>query len=413
MKAEIITIGDEILIGQIIDTNSAWIGQQLNMVGFDVTRISSINDTPEAIVNGLNILYPDTNLVLLTGGLGPTKDDLTKHTLSKYFNMPLTFREEVYAHILELFSSLGRVPSPINREQAMLPDGCRVLPNKMGTAAGMLFEHNGRYIVSMPGVPYEMKHLMLTQVLPIVSKELLRQHIVHETILTVGVPESEISERIADIEENLPALVKLAYLPRPGMVRLRLTAKGQDEKQLQRDIYAAKLAITKRLGNVVYGANEESLEQVVGQMLAQKKQTISTAESCTGGYIAHKLTSIAGSSAYFLGSIVAYSNAVKIQQLGVEEEALNAHGAVSETVVKQMAEGAKKRLQTDWAISVSGIAGPDGGTDEKPVGTVWIALAGPEETVTQKFQFGNDRGRNIKKSAFAALDLLRTALLAH
>lgn len=411
MQAEIITIGDEILIGQIIDTNSAWMGQQLNLIGFDVTRISSISDDKRAIVNALDNLYPATKLVFITGGLGPTKDDLTKNTLCDYFGMQLTFREEVYAHILELFKSLGRIPAAVNREQALLPDGCRVLNNNVGTAPGMLFVQNDRYIISMPGVPYEMKHIMQNHVLPIIAKELLRQYIVHRTVLTVGVPESELSERLENFESQLPQGIKLAYLPRPGMVRLRLTAKGNDEASVLQLISNQEIILKETLGKVVYGIESDSLEKVIGDLLKMREESIATAESCTGGYIAHLLTSIAGSSAYYFGSVVAYDNSIKVKELGVAQATLNEFGAVSEQIVKQMAEGARAKMATTWALATSGIAGPDGGTEDKPVGTVWIALAGPAGTIAQKFQFGNDRMRNIKKSAFAALDMLRSALI--
>lgn len=411
MQAEIITIGDEILIGQIVDTNSAWMGQQLNLIGVDIARITSISDSKEAITGALDALLPNTTLVLITGGLGPTKDDITKHTLADYFRMKLVYRADVYTHIEKLFESLGRKPNGLNRAQAEVPDGCRVLFNDTGTAPGMLFVQDGRYICSMPGVPYEMKFIMEKRLLPIVEAELIRQHIVHKTILTVGVPESELSESLNDFEAELPSFIKMAYLPRPGMVRLRLTAKGNDEAVLREAISAQAKKLKEILGAVVYGQEVDRLEQIVGEMLAARGETISTAESCTGGYIAHLLTSIAGSSRYFMGSIVAYDNAVKAAQLGVSETSLLEVGAVSEDVIRQMAEGAKTRLNTTWALATSGIAGPDGGSPEKPVGTVWIAIAGPSGTKARKFQFGNDRERNIKKSAFAALDMLRMELL--
>lgn len=411
MQAEIITIGDEILIGQIIDSNSAWMAQQLNLIGIDVTRITSISDKSEAITGALNTLLPGTKLVLITGGLGPTKDDITKHTLARYFGMELVYKEEIFAHIQKLFASFGRVPNGLNRAQAEVPEGCRVLFNDMGTAPGMLFQHQGRYICSMPGVPYEMKFIMQNHLLPIVEAELIRQHIVHKTVLTVGVPESELSEKLNTFEAELPPFVTLAYLPRPGMVRLRLTAKGKDEVKLRTTISEQAQKLQTILGKVVYGEDVDRLEQIVGEMLATRGETIATAESCTGGYIAHLITSVAGSSRYFIGSTIAYANEVKVLQLGVSESALRDAGAVSEQVILQMAAGARTRFNTTWALATSGIAGPDGGTIEKPVGTVWIALAGPDGTTAQKFQFGSDRERNIKKSAFAALDMLRSALL--
>ena len=406
-----ITIGDEILIGQIVDSNSAWMAQQLNLLGVDVARITSISDTSEAITGALDGLLSETRLVLITGGLGPTKDDVTKHTLATYFDMDLDFKPEIYAHIEQLFASLGRIPSSRNRQQAEVPSGCRVLFNDTGTAPGMLFIRNGIYYVSMPGVPYEMKYLMEKRVLPVVEAELIRKHIVHKTILTVGVPESELAEKLEDFEDSLPTNLKMAYLPRPGMVRLRLTAKGDDAQSLNALIAEKENALKNILGPIVYGTDQERLEQVVGELLVARGETLATAESCTGGYLAHLITSISGSSRYYLGSILAYANPIKIGHLGVKEESLIQYGAVSEAVVTQMAEGARLRLGTTWALATSGVAGPDGGTDEKPVGTVWIALSGPDKTIARKFHFGKDRERNIKKSAFMALDMLRGALV--
>ncbi len=411
MQAEIITIGDEILIGQIVDSNSAWMAQQLNLLGVDVARITSISDTSEAITGALDGLLSETRLVLITGGLGPTKDDVTKHTLAAYFDMDLDFKPEIYAHIEQLFASLGRIPSSRNKQQAEVPSGCRVLFNDTGTAPGMLFIRNGIYYVSMPGVPYEMKYLMEKRVLPVVEAELIRKHIVHKTILTVGVPESELAEKLEDFEDSLPTNLKMAYLPRPGMVRLRLTAKGDDAPSLNALITEKENALKNILGPIVYGTDQERLEQVVGELLVARGETLATAESCTGGYLAHLITSISGSSRYYLGSILAYANPIKIGHLGVKEESLIQYGAVSEAVVTQMAEGARLRLGTTWALATSGVAGPDGGTDEKPVGTVWIALSGPDKTIARKFHFGKDRERNIKKSAFMALDMLRGALV--
>lgn len=411
MQAEIITIGDEILIGQIVDSNSAWMAQQLNLLGVDVARITSISDTSEAITGALDGLLSETRLVLTTGGLGPTKDDVTKHTLAAYFDMDLDFKPEIYAHIEQLFASLGRIPSSRNKQQAEVPSGCRVLFNDTGTAPGMLFIRNGIYYVSMPGVPYEMKYLMEKRVLPVVEAELIRKHIVHKTILTVGVPESELAEKLEDFEDSLPTNLKMAYLPRPGMVRLRLTAKGDDAPSLNALITEKENALKNILGPIVYGTDQERLEQVVGELLVARGETLATAESCTGGYLAHLITSISGSSRYYLGSILAYANPIKIGHLGVKEESLIQYGAVSEAVVTQMAKGARLRLGTTWALATSGVAGPDGGTDEKPVGTVWIALSGPDKTIARKFHFGKDRERNIKKSAFMALDMLRGALV--
>lgn len=411
MQAEIITVGDEILIGQIVDTNSAWIGQQLNLIGIDVARITSISDTPEAIILSLESLLPTTKLVILTGGLGPTKDDLTKHTLAEYFKMDLIYKPEIFEHITQLFATMGRIPNELNRTQAMVPEGCRVLLNVNGTAPGMLFVENGRHYVSLPGVPFEMKGLMEKEVLPIVAKEIVRQFIFHKTLLTVGLPETELAALIADFENELPKTVKLAYLPKPGQVRLRLTARGQDEKALQAEMLAQEAKLKTALKGIVFGEEIQNMEAVIGALLTEKNQTLALAESCTGGYIAHQITSVAGSSRYFIGGIVSYANAIKTNFLQVPEIMLAANGAVSEVVVRQMVLAAQHNFGSDWAIATSGVAGPDGGTLEKPVGTVWIAIAGPTDVWSKKFTFGKNRELNIQKASLAALNQLRIMLL--
>lgn len=410
MQAEIITIGDEILIGQTVDTNSAWMGQHLNEVGVEVHRISSVRDTEEAIVEALKNVHTSTRLVLITGGLGPTKDDLTKHTLTRYFGGELVFNEVIFAHIQDLFRQIGRDISHLNRDQAYLPSNCEVLRNDVGTASGMKFERDGKFYISMPGVPYEMKFLMRTHILPWISESLMDQDIVHRTFLTQGIPESVLAHQIADWEAALPTPLKLAYLPSPGIVKLRLTARGNKET-LQPLLDEQEQQLRSLLGNSIYGTGASSLQEVVGQMLLEKHLTLGTAESCTGGYIAHLITSVAGSSRYFKGSIVSYDNSIKLSQLGVANSVLEAEGAVSEAVVRQMAEGGRTALQTDYCIAVSGIAGPDGGSDEKPVGTVWIAIAGAARTVAIKHRFGQHRERNIKRSGLMALDMLRHELM--
>lgn len=410
MQAEIITIGDEILIGQTVDTNSAWMGQHLNEVGVEVHRIVSVRDTEEAIVEALNNLHASTRLVLITGGLGPTKDDLTKHTLTRYFGGELVFNEAIFAHIQALFRQIGRDISHLNRDQAYLPDNCELLRNDVGTASGMKFSRDGQFFISMPGVPYEMKFLMRTHILPWISNSLMDQDIVHRTFLTQGIPESVLAHQIADWEAALPAPLKLAYLPSPGIVKLRLSARGKKEALLPL-LDDQEQQLRNLLGNSIYGTGASSLQEVVGQMLVEKRLTVGTAESCTGGYIAHLMTSVAGSSRYFKGSIVSYDNAIKVGQLGVSSHDLTVHGAVSEAVVTQMAEGGRLALQTDYCIAVSGIAGPDGGSEEKPVGTVWIAVASADKTVAVKHRFGQHRERNIKRSALMALDMLRHDLM--
>lgn len=411
MQAEIITIGDELLIGQTIDTNSAWMGSKLNEVGVDVRQIRSVADRPEAIVYALDRLLPDTRLVLLTGGLGPTKDDLTKYTLNNYFGGELVFNEEAYANIERIFREIGRDLSKLNRNQALLPSVCEVLINKVGTASGMKFERNGVVYISMPGVPYEMKGLMHEYVFPWVKAQMENFRIHHRTVLTQGVPESVLSNRLEKFEAELPATVKLAYLPSPGLVKLRLTTRGADP-DLEKIINAQAAKMKEILGDVIFGENADSLEEIIGHLLVKRGESLSTAESCTGGYIAHRITSIPGSSRYYLGSVIAYDNRLKREQLGVDEELLKKHGAVSEAVVSAMAEGARKNLGSEWALATSGIAGPDGGSPEKPVGTVWIACSGPDGTQAQLFQFGTNRERTIKKTALMAMDILRRRLIS-
>jgi nicotinamide-nucleotide amidase len=412
MQAEIITIGDEILIGQTIDTNSAWMGQHLNEVGVDVHAIQSVRDTKESILASISKLDSQTKLVLITGGLGPTKDDITKTTLAEYFQTELEFRQDVFDHLKRLFQSMGRDISNLNRDQAWLPKDCEALRNDVGTAWGMKFkDEKGRYFISMPGVPYEMKFLMREHILSWIKKDLLGIDILHRTLLTQGVPESVLADRIKQWEEALPSQIKLAYLPSPGLVKLRLTAKG-NRSVLQPMMDSEEAKLRALLGQTIFGTDAESLQALVGELLLQKGWTLSTAESCTGGYLAHLLTSIAGSSRYFIGSIVSYDNRLKKELLGVSEESIRTFGAVSEEVVRQMAEGGREKLQTDWCIAISGIAGPDGGTEEKPVGTVWIGIAGPHgRTEARVFQFGQGRDRNIRRSALMALDQLRRQLI--
>jgi nicotinamide-nucleotide amidase len=412
VEAEIITIGDEILIGQTVDTNSAWMGQQLNDVGVDVDRVVSIRDTKEAIVEALENVKPKTKLVLLTGGLGPTKDDITKYTLQDYFGGDLVFNQEAYDNVERIFKMFKKEVIEVNRLQAMIPSTCIMLLNEMGTAPGMLFERDGVYYVSMPGVPYEMKHLIRTHVLPLIKEKLNPGVVIHRTILTQGLGESFLAEIIKDWQDSLHEEISLAYLPSAGMVKMRLTVKGRDEKFLNELIEDAVAKLLPQIEKYVYGTENDTLESVVGALLKNDNATLSSAESCTGGNIARLLTTIPGSSAYFIGSVVAYHNKVKQNMLDVSENDLKTHGAVSEPVVLQMANGAKEKFGTDYAVATSGIAGPDGGTKDKPVGTIWIAVAGPKRTITRKFNFGNNRLRNIQKTSFMALNMLREELMA-
>lgn len=412
MKVEIITIGDEILIGQIVDTNSAWMAQKLNDIGAKVERIVTISDSLEEIISAVSNAEERSDIVLITGGLGPTKDDVTKKALAKYFNCGFTFHPEIEAHIAKLFEGFGKKMSQLNSLQAELPSACEPLQNNQGTAPGMWFEQNQTIFVSMAGVPYEMKGLMRDHVMPRVKSRFKLPTILHRTVLTIGMGESWLSERIGDWEDALPSEIKLAYLPSPGRVRLRLSAFGSDETKLSEILENEVNSLIELIPELVFGFDDDTIQSVVGNLLRESGKTISTAESCTGGLIAHRLTSVSGSSDYFLGSIVSYSNEVKMESLGVSEQNLIDFGAVSEEVVVQMAEGVKSRMQTDYAISVSGVAGPNGGTQEKPVGTVWIAVAGPLGVTAKKYQFGHDRVRNIEISATTALNLLRKSLIA-
>lgn len=416
MLAEIITIGDEILIGQIIDTNSAFIATLLNLNGVTVKQISSVSDDRAHIVKALDEAKERADLILITGGLGPTKDDITKKTLCEYFHTTMRFDEDVYQDVMKLFAAYGKEVTPINRKQAEVPASCEVIRNHNGTAPGMWFDVNGKVFVSMPGVPYEMKAMMQEQVIPKIKTKFKLPKIFHKTILTQGVGESYLSEMIADWEDSLAKdNIKLAYLPSPGMVRLRLSTKGNDEKKLiatvDKKIEEVKKIISEYIyGYEIYGEEKESLEQMIGRILSSKKKTLSTAESCTGGYISHLITKVPGSSDYYIGSVISYSYEIKEKELGVSKQTLEKHGAVSQPVVEQMAKAIREKYKTDYSIAASGIAGPGGGTDEKPVGTVWVAIATPDKVISQKFLFGNHRERNIQKTANAALNMLRKEL---
>jgi nicotinamide-nucleotide amidase len=410
MLAEIITIGDELLIGQVIDTNSAWMAEQLNMIGIKVHQITSISDDREHILTTLREASRRAQLILITGGLGPTKDDITKHTLCEYFDTTLVFSDKAYQNVEKLFSARGIAVSELNRLQAMVPANCTVISNPNGTAPCMWFEKEGCIYVSMPGVPFEMKAIMEQEIIPQLLDK-LNKVIIHRTILTEGAGESYLASLIEPWEDSLPSFIKLAYLPQPGMVRLRLTAYGTDRDELQTAIAKAEKELYPFAGKYIYGFDDDTMESVVGRQLRSKGMTLSTAESCTGGNIAQLITSIAGSSDYFKGSVVAYSNEIKEQFLGVPHQVLVNHGAVSEETVLAMAKGIRTLFATDFAIAVSGIAGPGGGSDEKPVGSTWIAIATPTETIARKFLFGEHRGRNIRKASISALNMLRGKLM--
>lgn len=410
MKASIVTIGDEILIGQIIDTNSAWLGRQLNDIGIEVSEILSVSDRREAILTGLERAMTDTELILITGGLGPTKDDITKKVLAEFLDDKLEFNDSNFESMKRLFDHRGITMSPAHKEQCYLPSSAKLIENKMGTAPGMLFEKDGKTIVSMPGVPYEMKYIMEHGVLPM-YKDKSDVVILHETIRTVGRGESKISEEIEDIVDSFPAQMKIAYLPSLGQVRLRLTSIGNDHKKQQGDIDQMTSKIQNRLGTLVFGSGTTTLEEVLGAVASEHGVMISVAESCTGGHVAHKITSVSGSSRYFAGGIVAYSYELKEKILNVSTKTLNTYGAVSEETVQEMLVGLLNLTETDVGASISGIAGPTGGTPDKPVGTIWIAYGSKEDIKTHKLLLGKDRIKNIEYTTTVVLNLLRKFIL--
>lgn len=406
MKSIIISIGDELLIGQTINTNAGWMGSELNKIGVEVLEVLTISDDGNAIEQALTYAESRAGIVLITGGLGPTKDDITKKVFADYFNAPLIENKRALENVEGFFKRYNRPMLPVNKLQALVPAGCQMLLNKAGTAPGMLMENEGALFVSMPGVPSEMKYLMEHEVLPRIQKRFELPAIVHKTIMTLGIGESYIAEEISDIEDSLPNYIKLAYLPSPGLVKLRLTGRGENAKALENEINAIFDKIQLRIGDSVYAREEVKVEEVIGLKLKEKGLTISTAESCTSGALASRITSVPGASEYFIGSVVAYSNEVKKNQLGVSDEVLNSFGAVSEEAIKAMALGAKKLFGTDYAIATSGIAGPGGGVDEKPVGTVWIGIATPDVIMAEKFQMGKGRERVVRKTVLAALSRL-------
>jgi nicotinamide-nucleotide amidase len=410
MTAEIISIGDEILIGQIINTNSSWIAENLTYLGFAVKRIIAISDNESDILAALDDSGQRVDLVFITGGLGPTNDDITKNTLCKYFNSELVINKTVLKDITGLFKIRGFDVSLVNRKQAEVPTNAEVVPNKCGTAPGLWFNKNNKVFIVTPGVPFEMKMMSEEFIFPKLQKHFKTQQIYHRTVLTQGVGESLLAEIIKEWENDLPENIKLAYLPQPGIVRLRLTISGKDRKKLVMQIEKQISILEKLIPEYIFGYDSDLLEEICGKLLKENKMTLATAESCTGGYIAHLITSIAGSSEYFKGSVIAYSNEIKQLELGVKESSLIKYGAVSEQVVKEMAEGIRKKFNTDFAIATSGIAGPTGATAEKVVGTTWIAIASSEKVIAQMFLFGENRERNIRKAGVTALNMLRKEL---
>lgn len=409
--ASIITIGDELLIGQVIDTNSAWMAQQLNEYGIFVQERISVGDNKNDIWNALDSCSARSPLVLITGGLGPTADDITKPLLCEYFGGKMVMDEKVLAHVEQIFKRFNRPMLDRNRKQAEVPDVCTVLFNERGTAPGMWFEKGGVIFVSLPGVPHEMKGLMTGEVLPRVGAKMALPSIVHRTLLTAGIGESFLAETIQAWEEALPENIKLAYLPNYGMVRLRLTGHGPDKQGLTNQVELEFEKLKNLVKEWLVTDRDEKIEQAIGRILQEKGLCMATAESCTGGYMAHLITSIPGSSTYFKGSVVSYSNDLKTNLLGVPEETIAGHGAVSQPVVEQMARGVLSQTGAEVAVAVSGIMGPDGGSPDKPVGTVWMAVANTEKTEAKAMHFRYDRQRNIELTATHALNFLRVFVL--
>lgn len=409
--AEIITIGDELLIGQVIDTNSAWLGQKLNEIGIKVKQITTVSDDRDHLLKAFSEAQGRADLVLITGGLGPTKDDLTKKTLCEFFGVGLIFHSPSFEIISELFKSRGREITETNKLQAMVLENCSVLMNKNGTAPGMWIDHNQTIFISMPGVPNEMKGLMVNEVIPRFKEKFKLNPILHRTLLTQGIGESFLSDLIEKWELALPSYLKLAYLPGAGILRLRLTASGKSEALLNTELDNQINELKEIAGEFIFGYESDSLEEIIGKLLVENNKTLGTVESCTGGFLAHKITSISGSSAYYQGSILPYSNTLKMALLNVEKKLIDNHGAVSKEVVSKLAESGKKILNTDYCIATSGIAGPTGGSEEKPIGTVWIAIAHPAGTMVWKVQLGTNRLRIISETALHALNGLRKLIL--
>ena len=413
MKAAIVTIGDEILIGQIVDTNSGFIAKSLDKIGIETYEMLSISDNKQHILDTFSLLQNKVEVVIITGGLGPTKDDITKHTLCEYFEDTLVRNTDVENHVIELIErALGREASQINKDQALVPSQSTVLHNQVGTAPGMWIKKENTVFISLPGVPYEMKYLIENQVIPKLVQEYQRPYIIHKTILTYGQGESHVAERIEDWENQLPEFIKLAYLPSPGRVRLRLTARGINKQQLEDTIAENVKSLDAIIHDIIVGFEEEdTIEVVLGRILKDKKLTVATAESCTGGKIAQLLTSVSGASAYFKGSIVSYATDAKINVLGISKDVIAQHSVVSKEVASAMALNVQKIMQADYAIATTGNAGPTKGDADAEVGTVCIALATPNGVIVEEFNFGQPREKVIDRAVIKSLELLQKEIL--
>lgn len=408
--AELLTIGDEILYGQIVDTNSQWMSVELDKVGIKVIRKTTVGDVESEILTAFAEAEQRADIILITGGLGPTSDDLTKPLLAKYFNCELKMHEEALAEVTEFFKSRGRELTELNRQQAALPTACQKITNPVGTAPGMWFDKGDKVFMSMPGVPHEMKKMMTEQVIPRLLKKYELPVIHHKVIRTIGIGESFLADKISAWEKSLPSHIKLAYLPSLGEVKLRLTCFGSSKESLAQEADTLAQKLKAIVGEYIYGYGDQTIEIVIGHLLREKKLTLAMAESCTGGYVSHLLTTVPGSSDYFKGCVVAYANEVKLKTLQVSENTLKEFGAVSEQTITEMAQQVRIKLNADIGVATSGIAGPDGGTDEKPVGTIWIAYSDNEKTVAKKLQLSKDRMLNIRMSAMAVLNVIRLNL---
>ncbi|HET9570221.1 MAG TPA: competence/damage-inducible protein A [Bacteroidales bacterium] len=407
---EIITIGDEILIGQIVDTNSAWMARELNKDGFRVHQITTVSDDESHILKAVEGAFGRADIVLMTGGLGPTKDDITLQTLCRYFKTHLIHNQDVVNNIQEVFAHRGNVLNPLTLGQAMVPASATIIQNKRGSAPVTWFDKKGKVLVSMPGVPFEMEWVMSNEVLPRLRAKFNTPTLLHKTVLVVGIAESTLAMKLTDWENELNACLKLAYLPSPGMVKLRLSGFLADRKQLETIIESELVKLRVLLENAILAEEDAPVEEIIGRLLKEKGLWIATAESCTGGNIAKQITNVSGSSSYFAGAIVAYQNELKIQELGVSPDTLRNFGAVSQKTVEEMAEGIRKKLKTDIGVGVSGIAGPTGSTDGKPVGTVWICVCSQEKNITRRFQFGQNRKRNVDLATLNAFAMIKECL---
>jgi nicotinamide-nucleotide amidase len=411
MDAALIIIGNEVLSGETIDTNAQFIGLNLLENGFVVRKKITITDNLSEIIRTIDYLLVDFDLILITGGLGPTNDDVTRYALSEYFNSPLVFDVDLFEHIKELLKYRKPNLSVFNEQQAIIPECAVVLNNNLGTAPGLLLRKSNKVLIALPGVPYEVKGLMIEQVLPLLNKEFPLETVINYNIRTVGIPESLIASKIKDIEDNLPENIQLAYLPHIGQVKLRLTAIGNNPAELNSELTSYVQLISSRLMEYIYGYQQEELPAAIGRLLREKNATLAIAESCTGGHISHQLTTIPGSSFYFKGSVVSYANEVKCSLLGVDNKLLEKFGAVSEEIAMAMAKGVRNLMKTDYSLAATGIAGPDGGSAEKPIGTLWLAASSNDKTIAKHIVFDRGRLQNIQFFATFGLDLLRRLIM--